>query len=101
MDIKSELLEGASPFVSVFTYDVLKREIILILVDNPDQANNAKRVIIPDVLRYEEEIDELDDELMESIIGMHWINDETLCIKLENREIIVNTNGKPYSENVA
>ena len=103
MDITSKLLTGASPYLSSFQYDVLNREITLKFVNDPDNMKCVKEVKIIDVLQYQESdtIEDLDDELIDSVIGIHWMNESTLCIRTETKEAIVKVGKKPYANKIA
>ncbi|MBV1928645.1 MAG: hypothetical protein KUG81_03950 [Gammaproteobacteria bacterium] len=100
MDITNELLKGASLYLSNLTYNSLKREIVMIAVDSPSEMNDVKQIIFPDILKYSEEIQDLDDDLVDGVIGIHWMNEKQICIKTDIREIIITLNGKPYSQSI-
>lgn len=96
MDITGELLNGASPFLSKLTYDVIKRELLLVAVDGPDEMNDIKKIVFPDITHYSEEVEEIDDELIEGVIGIHRVRENQICVKIDTREIVVTLNGKAY-----
>lgn len=98
MDITSKLLEGASPYLSRITYHVVERYLELITVDNPDNMNDKVRIVFPQVIDYSEEINEVDDDLIESVIGFHWMAEDRICVKSDIREIIITLKGEPYAE---
>ena len=98
MDITSKLLAGVSPYLSRITYHVLERKLELVAVDDPDKMNDKIRVVFPDVVNYSEEIDEVDDELIDGVIGIHWMAQDTICIRTDVREIIISLTGEPYAE---
>jgi len=98
-----QLLSGASPFISTFIYDVLKRNLVIELVDDPEKMNPVKRLIFSDIISYAEEDlgGEVDDECIDSVIGIDWIDDASLCLKTDNKEIILKVGTQPFSEFVA
>lgn len=100
MDITSELLDGASPFLSRVTYEVLKMELTLVVVDSPEEMHEVKKIVFPEITRYTEDVEEIDDELMDGVIGIHWCNSNEICIKTDTREIIVTLSGKPYAQSI-
>ncbi|MFT6549975.1 MAG: hypothetical protein ACJA1I_000001 [Zhongshania marina] len=100
MDITIDLLEGVSPFLSGVTYDILKRELVLVAVDDPEGMKDTKKIVFPQIDRYTEDVEEIDDELMESVIGIHWCGPKEICIKTDSREIVISLSGKPYAQSI-
>lgn len=101
MDITSELLKGVSPYLAEITYHVMARKLELVAVDNPEEMNSRVRIIFPEVIYYSEDVDEIDDDLIDGVIGIHWMSQETICIRTDMREIVVKLTGKPYVEPIA
>lgn len=101
VDITSELLKDVSPYLASITYHVIKRELELIAVDDPVKMNSKVRVTFPEVTNYSEDIDDLDDDLVDSVIGIHWISSNRICIRTDVREIIISLTAKPYTEIIA
>ncbi len=97
MDITQELLKGASPYLSKFCYNALKREVVLITVDNPEGMSDLRKVVFEHIIKYSEVVDGLDDDLIDSVVGIHWIGTNKICIRTEIREAIITLSGKPYS----
>ncbi len=100
MDITDEIMGGASPFLSELRYDVIARELVMIAVDSPETMNAVKQIVFPAITNYSEEVDldELDDLLIESVIGIHWSGDKEICLKTDTREIVVKLEGEPHAE---
>ncbi len=98
MDITTKLLEGASPYLSRITYHGIERYLELIAVDNPDKMNDKVRIVFPQVINYSEEINEVDDDLIDSVIGIHRMAEDRICIKSDIREIVITLKGEPYAE---
>jgi hypothetical protein len=99
-DITSELLSGASPFLSELFYDALKREVVLKAANNPEDMLVVRVITFPGITKYSESIEEIDDELIDGVIGIHWLNDSQICIKTDLREIIITLTGKPHGRTV-
>ena len=100
MDITSELLGEASPFLSQLNYDSLKRVVVLRAVNNPEDMIETREVTFPGITKYSESIEEVDDDLIDGVIGIHWLNDDQICIKTDIREIIITLAGKPNGRSV-
>ena len=100
MDITPELMNGASPYLSKLHYDSIKREAVLIAVNNPEDMIDVRMVTFPEVLKYSEEIEDLDDDLIEGVIGIHWMSENQICIKTDIREVIITLAGKPYGHTI-
>ena len=102
-DLANKLLGSCSPYINSITYDIEKRELRLECVDNPENCNPIKRIICSGILKYEEENieDKPDDNLIDSVIGINWIRDKLLCIHTEKKEIILELENEPISENIA
>lgn len=98
MDITSELLQGVSPYLSEVNYSVTYRKLVLVAVDDPEKMNPLVRVVFPEVINYSEEVDEIDDDLVDGVIGIHWVHQDKICIRTDTREIIITLSGKPYVE---
>ncbi len=96
-NLTSEWLNNASPYISTWIYDIDSRKIILECVDTPEKMNPTKRITLTDVIEYREETidDEYDDQCLDSVIGIHWISDNVLCIHTEKKEIIVKIGNEP------
>jgi hypothetical protein len=103
MDITDKLLQGASPFISTYLYDVLKRKLVIELVDDPEKMNPVKRVTFTGILQYSEDepTDEPDDLCMDGVIGIHWINSDSICIKTDDKEVIIKVENEPFTEIIA
>lgn len=99
-DITSELLSGASPFLSGLFYDSLKREVVLKAVNNPEDMQVVRVITFSGITKYSESIEEVDDELIDGVIGINWLNDSQICIKTDIREIIITLTGKPHGQTV-
>ena len=98
-EITDNLLEGASPFICSFVYDVLKRTLTLDLVDDPEKMNPVKRVIFSGILQYNEEAtEEPDDQCLDGVIGIHWLDDQSICIKTDDKEVVIQLEDEPTSE---
>lgn len=101
-DLTSKFLEGCSPYISALNYDVNNRRFLLECVDNPVERRPLKRALFSNVLSYVEEIrsDPYDDDCMDSVIGMHWIDKNRFCLTTEKREVILGLEDDPIIETV-
>lgn len=98
MDITTEILKGASPYIASINYDLLNRSLELIAVDDPDKMNPCVKAVFPGITKFLEEVDEIDDDNIDSVVGIHWMNKHRICIRTEVRELIITLTGKPYAE---
>jgi len=96
-DITGNLLKGCSPYIGKMVYDVADRTLIIECVDNVKNMRPAKRIELSGVVKYDEENldDVLDDQLLDSIIGINWMDDKKLCIHTEKKEIILKLENSP------
>jgi len=102
-DITDNLLNGCSPYIYSITYDIGKRCVEIVVVDNGDSQVPYLRITVANILHYEEVTidDEPDDNCMDSIIGVHWVREGRLCIRTEKKEIMVNTPNEPSARKIA
>ena len=102
-DITDNLLEGCSPYIDAISYDIGKRCIEIVVVDSGDHQVPYLRIIVPNILSYEEISleEEPDDNYMDSIIGVHWVRESLLCIRTEKKEILVSTPNEPFTTKIA
>lgn len=98
MDILRKLIGDSSVWFESLVYDLSERKLLINLVDNPTSLNFSRQIVVSDIISFDETIDEFDNDLTDSIIGIHWLEDAaSLCIKTEAREIIVKTSTEPYA----
>jgi len=102
-DLTNELLAGCSPYISRLFYDVINKELHIECADNPDSMNPKKRIKLTGIRKYKEEnIDETsDNNLIDSIIGINWIEKSKLCIQTEKKELIIELENEPTLEKIA
>ena len=102
-DLMDEYLEGCSPYIDSLVYDINKRELLLVCVNNPEDCLPRKSIIFKGIESYAEEtIDtEYDDNCLDSVIGMPWINKDNFCIRTEKKEIIIKLSGEINAKNIA
>ncbi|MBV1928363.1 MAG: hypothetical protein KUG81_02470 [Gammaproteobacteria bacterium] len=98
IEITYSLLDGASLYLSKITYKSKLRELTLVAVDNPTNQTDVKKIIFPEITEYSEVVEDLDDDLLESTLGIDWVENKKICVKTDAREIILTLNGQPYSE---
>lgn len=98
MDILRKLIGDSSVWLESLVYDLSEHKLLINLVDNPTSLNFSRQIVVSDIISFDETIDEFDNDLTDSIIGIHWLEDAvSLCIKTEAREIIVKTSTEPYA----
>ena len=102
VDITSKLLNGCSPYICTMIYNIASRVLYIECVNNPEEMNPTRRINCPGILKYEEEnLDtKFDDEYIDSIIGINWIDNSTLCILTEKKELILNLENEPTAEEI-
>ncbi|WP_444901430.1 hypothetical protein ACJJIG_18105 [Microbulbifer sp. SSSA007] len=100
MDITSELMNGTYPSLSRIYYDSIRREAVLMAVNNPEGMIDVRVVTFPDIVKYSEEIENLDDDLIHGVISIHWMSNNQFCIKADIREIIIILTGNYYGKTI-
>ncbi len=103
MDMTSEYLEGSSPYIDRLIYDIGKRQLLLVCVDSPETSKPAIEIIFSGIESYEEETidDEYDDQCMDSVIGINWLHEKTICIYTEKKEIVIKFDGYFVKNSIA
>lgn len=96
MDMTSKYLEGCSPYIDRLIYDIGKRQLFLVCVDSPETCNPVIEIILSGIESYKEETldDEYDDQSVDSVIGIHWLCENVICINTEKKEITIKFDGK-------
>lgn len=101
MDIFSNLIGKGSVWVNNLTYELSEHKLVINLVDTPINMNVIRQIIIPDFISFDETIEEIDNDLVDSIIGIHWLEDAaSICVRTDTREIIVKTSSQPFAINI-
>lgn len=97
MDIFKKLQGDASVWIKSLVYDLSEYKLTISLVDSPDTLKVTRQIIIANIISFYETIEEFDENLIDSVIGIHWLGDAaSICIKTETREIIVKTSTQPF-----
>lgn len=92
-DISKSLLENCSPYISTMVYDVESAVFYVECVDSPQNAKPVKRITFSDITQFKATgIDVSCPNTFDSIIGIHWMSSDTLCLQTEVKEIIITTN---------
>ncbi len=91
MEMTSEYLKGCSPYIDRLIYDIGKRQLLLVCVDSPETGKPKIEIIFAGIESYEEATldDEYDDQCLDSVIGIHWLKEKTICIHTEKKEIVI------------
>ena len=81
------------------SYDMNKREIIIVFSREVGAWSPGKQLKFSDVLSFKEQTfeDLTDDDCMDSIMGLHQLSKNTYCVHTEKREFIFRTGNKPVS----
>jgi|GEM_PF-3068819 len=103
MDMTSEYLKGCSPYISRLVYDVGKRQLLLVCVDAPETCIPLIEIIFNGIASYKEEtLDiEFDDLCIDSVIGIIRLDEKTICIHTEKKEITINFDGNLVKNSIA
>lgn len=98
-DITAELLKDCSPYIGCMKYDITLRELTIECLDNPKDQNPKRTLKFSDIVKYSEESldDNSDDALLDSNIGMNWMDNNILCVHTQKKVIILELNGSPES----
>lgn len=102
MDLINKYISGSSPYIDKLTYDLDEREVIIVFLKKTYNSNSVMRLIFRDVLSFAEEMfeDALEDNLTDSIMGMHMVSDNVYCVKTEKRELLLKVGLEPISEHI-
>ncbi|MBO1257102.1 hypothetical protein J3L16_15565 [Alteromonas sp. 5E99-2] len=94
---------GSSPYISELSYDIDNRILTVTCVDNPDDFNPATSIVFSGVKSYSEESlgDSNADDIMDSIIGMNWHQENIFCLHTQKKEIMIELENEPVSSNLA
>lgn len=98
-DITNSLLNGCSSYISKMNYDVVSRIFIIECIDNIKSMRPAKRIEFLGVIEYHEKNleDSFDDQLLDSIIGINWLDSKNICVHTDKKEIVLNLEKDPIS----
>jgi len=102
-DLMDTYLKDCSSYVSELTYDIGKRVLILVCVNNPDDFVPVIKVTFEGISLYSKETinEEYDDNCMDMVIGINWVRDKVLCIHTDKKEIIIELENEPQSKKIA
>ena len=100
MDLLSEYLSDCSPYIMELTYDLGKREVSIVCAKNINDWTPGKQLKFTDVIGFTEETfeDFLDDDNIDSLIGLHKMKQGSYCLHTEKRELVIHTVENPTSE---
>ena len=70
-DITGELLQGFSPFLAGVSFDFEKSTLVFCFVDDPERCSRIRRLTFERLHELQVTSLELDDEFMDSVIGIH------------------------------
>lgn len=84
--------------ISECFYDVIKRELTLVRMVEPNSYIKNKKVIFTDIYDFSDETLDIDDDCIDIIIGAHRDEKEIFFIKTDQREISFKTKNEPIIE---
>ncbi|WDT86638.1 hypothetical protein [Alteromonas sp. 009811495] len=100
MDFTNKLIGGNSPYIQSLNYNLSKREIVIHLLSSADSSTVSLVVTFPKITEFKESLEEIDDQLVDSIIWINYLSQNQVCIKTELREIMFSMDGVPHAEKV-
>ncbi|WP_026941652.1 hypothetical protein [Hellea balneolensis] len=97
MDLLNKYLNGYSPYIQRITYDLDERKLVIACSANSDNRIQFKELIFRDIVSFKEVLfeDAFDDNLTDSIIGIHMISDGVYCVNTEKRELFMQVDKEP------
>ena len=102
MDLLNKYLKGCSPYIMKLNYDLEEREVILVCVKSIADWTQGKKLKFTDVTGFSEHVvdfdDLIDDDLTDSVMGLHEIETGSYCLSTEKRELMIQTTKSPISE---
>lgn len=103
MTLTAQLLGDCSPYIYNLVYDIDVRLLFIECLKDPSDTEPSLRIIFPEIESYLEknQTDALDDELMDDLISMDWIDQNTVTIITCKKEITLRLTGKPFAETIS
>lgn len=103
IDLLNKYLKGCSPYILKMSYNLRRREIVVVCANNTIDWSPKTQLKFTDVVTFSEEVfeDLLDDELIDSIMGFHEMAENVYCLSTEKRELIIKARQKPISEDIS
>lgn len=102
MNLLNKYLSDCSPYILAFEYNLEKRELTITFADKTDNEIwlPGKRLIFTDIRSFSENPSEdlLDDDCIDSILGLHVVPDGKYCLMTEKRELILDVGKEPSSQ---
>ena len=101
MALLNKYLLNCSPYIYHLSYDLNKREILIVCAKQIYDWTPGKQIRFSDVRSFSEQVfedDILEDDLIDSIIGLHEISEGIYCLYTEKRELIIGVGTEPVGE---
>lgn len=100
MDLLNKYLNGCSPYIIALNYDLEKREFIVVCAKSISDWTKGKQIKFIDVIGFTEIAFEelIDDDLIDSVMGLHQTQNGHYCLHTEKRELTIHTLKTPISE---
>lgn len=104
MDLLNKYMKGCSPYIVKFTYDLERREVIIVCGNNVGKWKPGKQLKFTDVVGFTENVydfeDLIDNNLIDSVMGLYKNQNGAYCLSTEKRELIIQTTKEPISSSV-
>lgn len=101
-DLMNKFLSGCSPYISELNYDIGKRKLTLVCVNNVEDFLPHTKVTFSGIRSYSEETTDkdYDDDCVDGVLGMSWVTENEFCIHTDKKEIVLDIENEPTSERV-
>lgn len=98
-DLTSHFLNGCSPYICQLTYNPTLREVVLEVASDPESMSPCVKVIFGSVASLSDENDHPEEnDCIDSVIGMHWMERGLFCLRTQQREMIMELQEEPRIE---
>lgn len=103
MTLTAKLLGDCSPYIYNLVYDIDVRLLFIECLNDPSDSEPSLRIVFPEIVSYAEKNqgDALDDELMDDLVTMDWVDDNKVEIITCKKEISLELTGKPFAEKIS
>lgn len=102
MDITDQLLDGCSPYIANFVYDIDVRLVFIECLAQPEDAEPVLRIVFPGVIGYEEanQLDTPEDDTMDDLMSINRIEEDRILIATYKKEITLTLTDEPFIEEI-
>lgn len=100
-DITNKILKGSSWYIHDYIYYIKEHKFIISMLKNLDKQDKPyKNIIFTDIHDLKDNILDIDDDCIDSIIGAHHDSAGMFCIKTDQQEISFKTKNEPIIKNL-